>query len=319
MESKKVHIDLQLTLSNLMKTVESEVPIHLTEKEEDLFSILLDTIGFSDLKSFLEDVEVFLKEEIDLKSISLSNVSDLNLNALAARFGKRYDLTSLANRIGNREIRKFYTLGWKTIRVIMVTVLKPKLQSLPHSDSERVVLTLQGFIESYSIIQGVDPNLVMNELKFWHIFGEYRLTLEPDSEVSNVSKQLPVDEYIVWSHRKISVEKAGEVLEQQGLIVNKNQWIEFFENHQTRIEVATGKLQNLVAVLFQMELHTFFSKNKRKGCWKVWQMILVDNSNNPFSRELRKISSKINRESTEKDKELYRTAKELIITLSKEN
>ena len=65
-----------------------------------------------------------------------------------------------------------------------------------------------------------------------------------------------------------------------------------------------------------MEIKQFFGKNKGKGYWKIWQIILVDANREPFPRELRKMSSKINSESTENDRQTYRYAKELVSNLS---
>lgn len=316
MENKPIHIDFQSALSHLMKAVELEVPIHFTSNEENLFSVFLSVIGFSTIEGFSNDIEVFLKEEIDFESITRDNVSTLNLNVLASKFGRRYRLPSLEKIVAENEIVEIQALGWKATRIIMVTVLKPELQSLPFEDAQRLVLTLHDFIESYSIIQGVRPSFVMKQLQFWDIFNEFKFTLELDNTTSIVLNQPDTDEFIIWTHEKISIEKIGELIEHHELIVSKNHWIEFFENHVCRIEVVKGNLQTLVAVLFQLEQNGFFGKNKNKGCWKIWQMILVDGNNKPFSRELRKISSKINRESTDKDKRVYEFAKGLIDSLS---
>jgi hypothetical protein len=218
--------------------------------------------------------------------------------------------------VQKNEISEFQIIGWKTIRIILVTVIKPELQSLTFNEAQRLVLTLHDFIDSYSIIQGVRPSSVLDEIQFWDAFADYKFTLELEDEVP---KLLPSDEFLVWDHEVISPEKCGEVLEEKKLIVNKLEWVKFFKDHTTPIEVVEGQLHYLVAVLYQMESKHLFRKNIRKGCWKIWQVMLVDNKGEPFPRELRKISSKINKESSEKDKSIYQFAKELVTNLCEDS
>lgn len=312
MEKKSTYINLQSTVSYLLKTVESEVSAHFAGAEEHLFDVFLNVIGFSSFQDFLVDVESFLTEEIDFTTISHDNVSGLNFNILASKFGKRYSLRSLSKTVRESELSEFQMMGWKATRIILIAVVKPELQSMSFQDAQRLVLTLHDFINSYSIIQGVRPNAVLDEIQFWDAFNDYKFTLELDDEVS---KQLPTDEFLIWHNQEVSCEKCAGILNGNELIVNKNEWVKFFEDHTSPIQVVEGRLQYLVAVLYQMELKHFFIRNKGKGCWKIWQLKLVDKNGDPFSRELRKISSKINAASNGRDKSIYQFAKGVVRSL----
>ncbi len=319
MEQTPSNIDLEQLLSVMLTDVASEVPVYLNNKEEVLLSIFLGTTKFKSLAEFLKDIECFLNEELDLQSITRENVSKINFSALASKFGKRYRLDSLAN-VSKSKANEFTELGWKTSRTIFLKVMLPQLQKIPFEEAQQLVMVLEEFIWTYTIIQGESPEQVLDQLKYWEIFKDYRFTLELENGTSQNSKKLPPpDEYIIWTGKSYTIEQIGEMLETKfNLIVDKRHWIQFFKDHVQRIEVQPGKRRQLVAVLHQMELQNLVQKSKNKGMWKIWQVILVDQKGLPFSRSLRKTSSEIRTAASQKNKEDYEFGKRVVNEMKNE-
>lgn len=313
MEQTPSNIDLEQLLSDMLADIATEVPVHLNQNEEVLLSIFLGTTKFSSLTDLLKDIEIFLNEELDLPSITRDNVSKINFSALATKFGRRYGLASLTES-SNQKLDEFAELGWKTTRTIFLKVLLPQLQKISFGDAQQLVMVLEEFICSYVIIQGEDPEQVISQLKFWQVFKDYQFTLELDNNASQNTKELPPpDEFIIWVGKTYTADQIGEMLENKyGLIVDGNQWTEFFKDHVQRIEVVPGKKRQLVAILYQMEINELVKKSKGKGFWKIWQIIIVDENGESFSRPLRKTSSKIFNEKDQKDKDDYAFAKQVI-------
>lgn len=318
MRQTSKNIDPEYLISEMLTNIASEVPVHLNQGEQILLSVFLSVSKFTSITELLNDFECFIKEEIDLKLITNQNVSEVNFSALATKFGDRYKLVSILN-LSRDNSEEIVQLGWKSTRTILVRVLRPQLQKIPYADAQQLVMVLEEFITSYSIIQGASTDEVFDNLKFWDVFKDYKFTLELDDGELQKPKELPpLDEFIRWAGRIYTVEQAGEALETEyRLITDKNQWIAFFENHEERIEVVPGQLNKLVAVLWQMEYNYLIDKSKNKGCWKIWQVILVDQNGKPSSQPLRKISSRINGEKSPRDQEDHEFGKRVMAKMMK--
>lgn len=309
---------IEQLLSGIFAGVASEVPIHLDEDEEVLLSVFLRFTKFETLDELIKDIECFVKEELDLNFITRENVARINFSALATKFGKRYGLNAIKKLIeGHAE--ELNQLGWKSMRTILVKVLLPELENMPFADAQFIVMTFEDFITKYSLIRGEDPDYVLDQLKYKKIFKDYQFTLELDGPDTQKQKKLsPPDEFIRWAGRKYTVEQAGRDLEiKYKLIVDHKEWIQFFEDHQQTITVVPGELNKLIAVLHQLEYKNLVDKSKNKGCWKIWQFIVVDENGKPFTKKLRQISSNINLAKTQRNEEDKEFGKRVITEMMK--
>lgn len=318
MKQTPKNINPEYLVSEMITNIASEVPDHLNQAEQVLLGVFLGVTKFNSISELLTDFENFIKEEIDLKSVTYQNVSEINFTVLATKFGNRYKLASLVS-LSEDNSEELAQLGWKSTRTILIRVLRPQLRKIPFADAQQLVMVLEDFINSYSIIQGANSDEVFGNIKFWDVFKDYQFTLELDDSKSHKQKVLPPpDEFIRWMGTNYTVDQAGEDLQMKyGLIVNKKEWEQFFEDHQTRIEVAPGQLNKLIAVLYQMEYKFLIDKSKNKGCWKIWQIILVDNNGEPSSQPLRKISSKINGAKSQRDQEDQKFGEKVIEKMMK--
>lgn len=309
MKAKDSNNEVQQLVAVLLQNVTSTVPKYFTHDEKELLAIFLENIGYPSIAEFLGDVEGFLATELDFPSINMETVHQIDLHALAIKFGDKFGLMTL-RKVDLNLGAEFSQLGWKSARTIFVKVLLPELKKLTFREAQNLVLILEEFVWSFALIQGQTPDDVFQELKFWSVFRHYQITFE----IEPVKKSLlPKDEYIRWVSRRYSVEQAGfDLATKFGLIADQKQWVAFFKDHTTQVTVVTGKMRLLIGVLYQMEINDFVDKNKNKGCWKIWQLILVDESGQVFSQELRKISSKIFSAKTPSNEHTLTEAKEII-------